>query len=71
LRDDELLHDRITRSANTAEDRSDGRFELRCRLSGCFQPFVGDEPYWKDELDTNDERCEFDVGDVCFRWLQR
>ncbi|HET6163795.1 MAG TPA: carboxypeptidase-like regulatory domain-containing protein [Planctomycetota bacterium] len=60
-------HDRSnTKREYRGKIGSDGRFELAlpvCPVCS-LELLVGDEPYWKDELDTNEERREFDVGDV-------
>jgi hypothetical protein len=60
-------HDRSnTRREYRGKIGSDGRFELAlpvCPVCS-LELLVGDEPYWKDELDTNEERREFDVGDI-------
>jgi len=45
---------------------SDGRFELPAPVcpSCVLELDVGGQPFWSAELDTNEERREFDVGDV-------
>lgn len=44
----------------------DGRFELPAPVcpSCVLELLVDDQPFWSDVLDTNEERREFDVGDV-------
>jgi hypothetical protein len=44
----------------------DGRFELPAPVCpSCELELVaGDVPFWSDELDTNEERGDFDVGDI-------
>jgi hypothetical protein len=47
----------------------DGRFELPAPICpSCVLDLLVDEaPFWSDELDTNEERREFDVGDVALQ----
>jgi hypothetical protein len=44
----------------------DGRFELPAPVcpSCVLELLVDDQPFWSDEFDTNEERREFDVGDI-------
>jgi len=44
----------------------DGRFELAAPVcpTCVLELLVDDQPFWSDEFDTNEERREFDVGDI-------
>ncbi len=59
-------HDRNAKFDCRGPIGADGRFELPLPVcpSCILELDVGEAPFWSEEFDTNEERRDFDVGDV-------